>query len=276
MPQPLVPITPIAGRFASRSVLVTGAASGIGAATAVRFGAEGASVIVTDIDLAGCERVAAAIRGAGGTAQARLLDQASEESVTAFAASRGASGLDVAVVNAGAVLPLGDIETTEPAAWDWIHGINLRGAFLVARAVVPLMRGRAGPSIVFTASISGQRAHGGSGSYAATKAGVLGLSRSLAMEVGASGIRVNCVCPGPVASKMGGTVDELRPLLPTIPLGRVAEPEDIAAAICFLASADARHITAAELVIDGGATAEAPLPEASRAGTRTANAARRG
>src|SRR3990172_10124279 len=99
MPQPLVPITPIAGRFASRSVLVTGAASGIGAATAVRFGAEGASVIVTDIDLAGCERVAAAIRGAGGTAQARLLDQASEESVTAFAASRGASGLDVAVVN---------------------------------------------------------------------------------------------------------------------------------------------------------------------------------
>ena len=274
MPPPLVPITPIAGRFAGRSVLVTGAASGIGEATALRFAAEGATVIVTDIDIDGAQRVVAEIRRSGGAAEARLLDQADEQSVEAFAASRRAVGLDIACVNAGTVLPLGDIETTMPAAWDRVHGVNLRGAFLVARAVVPLMRGRLGPSIIFTASISGQRAHGGSGSYAATKAGVLGLSRSLAMEVAVSGIRVNCVCPGPVATKLGGTIEDLQPLLPTIPLGRVAEAKDIAAAICFLASADARHITAAELVIDGGATAEAPLPEASRAGSRTAKAVR--
>jgi len=261
-------ITPIRGRFAGKSVLVTGAGSGIGAATAARFAAEGATVFVTDVEGDAAERVAAEIRRTGGTAEARVLDQADESSVAAFADSRVGDGLDIACINAGAVLPLQDIADTSPAQWDWISGINLRGAYLVARAVTPLMKARGGGAIIFTASIASLRGHGGSAAYATTKAGVAGLSRSLAMEVGHAGIRVNCVCPGPVASRMGGTVEELRPLLPTIPLGRVAVPEDIAAAICFLASADARQITAVELVVDGGSTAEIPLPEATRAGMR--------
>jgi len=272
----LEPITPILGRFSGRSVLVTGAGSGIGAATAARFGAEGAAVLVTDIDGDAALDVAEGIRRAGGRADSRILDQSDEAAVAAFAASRDGLGLDIACINAGAVLPLNDIELTEPAAWDWINGVNLRGAYLVARAVTPLIRSRGGGAIVFTASITSFRGHPGSGAYATTKAGLLGLSRSLALELGVAGIRVNCVCPGPVLSRMGGTAEDLRAVLPTIPLGRVAEPEDVAAAICFLASADARHISATELVVDGGAIAEVPLPEPLRGGTRTLKARQSG
>ena len=252
---------PVTGRFANQTVLVTGAASGIGRATAIRFAAEGAVVAVSDIDLSGAERVADEIRGAGDTAHALLLDQADEDSVTHALAPWTQPGLDVAIVNAGAVLlPLRPLEATDLVEWDRLHAVNLRGAFLVARAAIPLIRQRGGGSIVFTASVSGMRGHPGSGSYAASKSGVLGLSRSMAAEVAAEGIRVNCVCPGAVATPMGGTPEELAPFAAINPLGRVALPEDIAAAICFLASNDARHITAAELVVDGGLAMRAAMP----------------
>ena len=168
-------------------------------------------------------------------------------------------------MNAGAViLPLTPLADTDPTEWDRVHSVNLRGAWLVARAAVPLMRRRGGGAIVFTASISGMRGHPGSGAYAASKAGVLGLSRSLAAEVAGDGIRVNCVCPGAVATPMGGTLEELEPFARINPLGRVALPEDIAAAITFLASNDARHITGTELVVDGGISSRRPFPRPPR------------
>ena len=256
---------PVPGRFAGRTALVTGAASGIGRATAMRFAAEGATVGVADIDLEGAERVVGEIRAAGGPGQgsALLFDQADEGSIDRALAAWAPDGLDVACINAGAViLPLTQLADTDPAGWDRVHAVNLRGAWLVARAAVPLMRRRGGGAIVFTASISGMRGHPGSGAYAASKAGVLGLSRSLAAEVARDGIRVNCVCPGAVATPMGGTLEELEPFARINPLGRVALPEDIAAAITFLASNDARHITGAELVVDGGISMKAALPEA--------------
>jgi NAD(P)-dependent dehydrogenase (short-subunit alcohol dehydrogenase family) len=251
---------PVPGRFAGRVVLVTGAASGIGRATVLRFAAEGASVGVADIDVGGARGVA---REAGESAEPLDLDQADQESIAAALPGwrAAANGLDVAVVNAGAViLPLTPLAETDPVEWDRVHGVNLRGAWLVARAVVPLLRARGGGAIVFTGSISGLRGHPGSGAYAASKAGVLGLSRSLAVEVARDGIRVNAVCPGAVATPLGGTADELEPFARLNPLGRVAQAEDIAAAICFLASNDARHITGAELVIDGGISMKAVLP----------------
>jgi NAD(P)-dependent dehydrogenase (short-subunit alcohol dehydrogenase family) len=244
-------------------VLVTGAASGIGRSTALRFAAEGASVGVADIDPDGADRAVEEICAAGGEAQALRLDQSDGRSIdTALAGWTGAAdGLDVAVVNAGAViLPLTPLAAIDPADWDRVHGVNLRGAWLVARAVIPLLRTRGGGSIVFTSSISGIRGHPGSGAYAASKAGVLGLSRSLAAEVAREGIRVNCVCPGAVATPLGGTPEELEPFARINPLGRVALPEDVAAGIAFLASNDARHITGAELVIDGGISMQAVLP----------------
>ena len=260
--RPDAPI-PIAGRFTGQHVLVTGAASGIGRATAVRFAAEGASVGLSDIDVAGVERAAAEIRTAGGEASAFELDQADQASIERGLERWQDTGLDIVCINAGAVLlPLRPIERTTPDEWDRLHGINLRGAFLVARAAVPLIRRRGGGSIVFTASISGLRGHPGSAAYATTKAGVLGLSRSLAYEVAGEGIRVNCVCPGAVTSTMGGTLQELAPNAAINPLGRVALPEDIAAAICFLASNDARHITAGELIVDGGISMQVALPPA--------------
>jgi len=252
---------PIHGRFAGQLVLITGAGHGIGAATASRFGAEGGFVLAADIDLPAAEGVAAAIREAGGEAESRELDQANERSVRALLSGHRESGLDVVCVNAGAVLlPLRPIEATDPLDWDRLHAVNLRGAYLVARATVPLLRIRGGGSIIFTASISGLRSHPGSAAYASSKAGLLGLSRSLAAEVGHDRIRVNCVCPGAVRTRMGGTDEELAAVARINPLERVAEPQDVAAAICFLASDDARHITAAELIVDGGIAAKVQLP----------------
>jgi NAD(P)-dependent dehydrogenase (short-subunit alcohol dehydrogenase family) len=241
-------------------VLVTGAASGIGRAAAVRFAAEGASVTASDIDEDGVVAAVDEITAAGGIARGLVIDQSDESSIAGGLDAFIESGLDVVCVNAGMVLPLRSIESTPAEDWDRIFAVNLRGAFLLARGAVPLIRARGGGSIVFTASIAGMRGHAGSSSYAATKAGLLGLSRSLAYEVASDGIRVNAVNPGAVTSTMGGTLEELAPMAAINPLRRVALPEDVAAGICFLASDDARHVTAGELVIDGGISTQIALP----------------
>lgn len=232
--------------------MVTGGASGIGRAISIRLAAEGAFVIVADQDLAAAEKVATSL--GPNAARAARLDQAEEDSVREVV--NDLDRLDVLCVNAGIALGAKDAVDVSPAEWARVHAVNLQGSFLMARAAVPLL-GRPSGAIVFTASTSGLRAHPGAAPYAASKAGLIGFARALALEVAGIGIRVNCVCPGGVRTPMLAAVEpdtdlEARTLTP---LGPLAEPEDVAAAVSYLASDDARHVTATELVIDGGESA---------------------
>lgn len=244
--------TPVPGRFEDRRVLVTGAGSGIGRAIAMRMAAEGAVVVVADRDLAAAHEVAAAT-GTPTTTAVRL-DQADEGSVGAMVTAF--DRLDVACINAGVALPPRSLLETTSVEWRHLHGVNLEGAFLVARAVAPLLMSDRG-NVVFTGSTSGLRAHPGATAYAASKAGLVGLNRSLALELAPHGVRVNCVCPGGVRTPL---LQEVQPDLPLdgddhTPLGPLAAAEDVAAAVSFLASSDARHVTATELIVDGGHSA---------------------
>ena len=244
---------PVPGRFAGRTVLVTGGGSGIGRAIAARTVAEGASVVVADVDLDAARAVAAELDGAGAV-RAVHLDQADERSADAVVG--GLDRLDALFANAGTALPARSLVDTSPDAWRRVHSVNLEGAFLIARAAAPLLMRERG-AIVFTGSTSGLLAHPGAGAYAASKFGLIGLSRTLAVELVPHGVRVNCVCPGGVRTPLLEAVDpgidvEAEDVTP---LGPLAAPEDVAAAAAFLASSDARHITAAELVVDGGHSA---------------------
>lgn len=249
------------GRFVGAQVLVTGAASGIGASVARRFAAEGAAAVLADRNGPGVERVAEELVAAGAEADSFAFDQRDEESVEALFAHPRLARIDAVSVNAGSNSPDCPLEELSTESWDRIHAINLRGAFLVARAAIPALKAAGEGAVVFTASTSGLRAHPLAASYAASKAGLLGLSRSLAFELAPKGIRVNSVCPGAVRTPMvadvyGSTAEEMLELAASQnPLGRVAEPEDVAAAITFLASRDARHLTASELIVDGGGAA---------------------
>ena len=252
----------VPGRFDGALVAISGAGSGIGRASALRFAGEGARVLAGDIDETGLAALTETAAGHGLSVEPVLLDQSDEASVAAFIAGAGVAGLDVLCVNAGTAMPDRPLVDLTAAEWDRLHAVNLRGSFLVARAAIPALERRGGGSIVFTASTSGLRAHPMAVAYAATKAGLLGLSRSLALELAPAGIRVNCVCPGSVATPLvervyGADTPEILALAASLnPLGRVAEPEDVAAAISFLSSGDARHITAFELIVDGGQAAK--------------------
>jgi NAD(P)-dependent dehydrogenase (short-subunit alcohol dehydrogenase family) len=238
---------PSSSRFEGRTALVTGAASGVG---------------VCDRDRQGATSVADAI-GGGGRVSTHEVDQADERSVAELfeLAARSASSLDVVCVNAGVHLPFKPLVDTPTAEWDAVHAVNLRGAFFVAREAARLMIKQGSGVIVFTSSTAALRAHPGAAPYAASKSGLLGLARSLAVELAPAAVRVNVVCPGGVESPMlesvfGDEVEEVRRAAhEATPLGRLAAPDDIAAAVAYLASADAAHVTGVELVVDGGSAA---------------------
>ena len=253
------------GLLAGRIALVTGAASGIGAATAIRFAAEGAAVGLADRDEAGLARVVGAIAAAGGRALSLPLDLVHPETparavdavVTAF------GGLDVLVTAAGVIRRHTAIETSD-AEWDEVLAVNLTAVFRCCRAAIPRMRERGGGAIVTLGSGWGLVAGPRSVSYAATKAVVINLTRALAIDHGPEGIRVNCVCPGDTDTAL--LRDEFRQLgVPARegiaesaagrPLGRVGTPEEIAASILYLASDEAAYVTGTTLVVDGGGLA---------------------
>ncbi|GAB3857696.1 SDR family oxidoreductase [Nocardioides maradonensis] len=245
-------------RFESKVVVVTGGASGIGAAAARRFSAEGGRVVIVDVDERGGRELAIELDGAGASAtfvRASVTDEADVAAV--YEHVRRVHGrLDVLFNNAGIVRESWGA-TTALADWREVLAVNLDGAFLMARDAIALMKAAGGGSIVNTASMLAHVGTPGATSYVTSKHAVEGLTRNLALEHAADGIRVNAVCPGYVRTPMVQADIDADPGLPgRHPLGRLAEPEEIAAVVAFLASDDASFVTGASYVVDGGYTAQ--------------------
>jgi NAD(P)-dependent dehydrogenase (short-subunit alcohol dehydrogenase family) len=240
-------------RFTGRTALLTAAASGIGAATAHRLAAEGASVLVTDVDVKGAHRVAEEIRAAGGRAQDQRLDVTSPSQWDAAVAEAESwtGRLDVLHLNAGQNLP-GAAHQLDDAAWHHQLRLCLDSVFYGVRAAVPLLRTARG-AVVITSSVHAVIGFRGFPAYAAAKGGIDALVRQLAVEY-AGQIRFNAVLPGAVATALWAeTPPEFKAqTIARTPVGRLGAPEDIAAAVAFLASEDASFVTGQNLLVDGG------------------------
>ncbi|MEV0810249.1 SDR family NAD(P)-dependent oxidoreductase [Micromonospora sp. NPDC050200] len=243
----------VPGRFAGRVAAVTGAARGIGAASARRLATEGASVLLLDVADEHGARVAAQIRNAGGTARYVHCDVATESD---WRAAREVvrtefGGLDILHSNAF-VQHAGAAHELDPAAWDRVLAVNLTALHLGVRAFVGDLRDRRG-CIVVTSSVHALFGLPGSPAYAASKGGLAALTRQLAAEYGPQ-VRVNAVLPGPVdtdAWRGLGAEARKRAAAATV-LGRLGDPAEVAAVVAFLASADASYVTGASLLVDGG------------------------
>ncbi len=231
---------------------------GIGLATARRFAAEGAAVVIADVDLTAGEAAASEVGGIF-----RQLDVADEAQVdTVFDGVFEQFGrLDIAFNNAGISPPDDDsIETTELPAWDRVQDVNLKSVYLCSRAALRHMVPQGRGSIINTASFVALLGSATSQiSYTASKGGVLALSRELGVQFARQGIRVNALCPGPVNTPLlqelfAKDPERAQRRLVHVPMGRFAEPEELAAAVAFLASDDASFITATAFVVDGGIT----------------------
>lgn len=249
--------------FTGRTVVVTGGASGIGRSIALTFAAHGAQVLIADLNGDGAEAVSAEIRAAGGSATAMCCDLADPavpgEIIKAAADAYG--GLDVVVHNA-AYFPLTPFAEITPALLAKTFAINVGAAFGLLQAALPCFPAGGGGRMLVTSSVTGPRvAYPGLAHYAASKSGVNGFIRAAALEVAAHGVTVNGVEPGmirtPAQDNLGGS-DVTAALCQGIPLGRLGEPADIAAAMLFLASSGASYITGQTIIVDGGAL----LPEA--------------
>ncbi|MBB2948700.1 3-oxoacyl-[acyl-carrier protein] reductase [Actinoplanes lutulentus] len=245
----------------SRVAIVTGAARGIGAATAVKLASDGAAVAVLDLSSDACAPLVDQIRSAGGTAVAFSCDVADEAQVDAvFDKVAGELGsVDVLVNNAG-VLRDNLLHKMSSSDWDIVMNVHLRGAFLCSRAAQRHMVPQRSGKIVNTSSVSalGNR---GQANYAAAKAGIQGLTRTLAMELGPFGINVNAVAPGFIvtemtdatAARVGIAAEDMQAKAAEItPLRRVGQPSDIANVVAFLASDAASFITGQTIYVDGG------------------------
>ncbi|MFE3600194.1 SDR family NAD(P)-dependent oxidoreductase [Streptomyces sp. NPDC059142] len=242
-----------------RSVVVTGAGSGIGRAAALHFAREGARVLVADLDRKGADATVEAITEAGGTAVAVVGDlsdrQVAERVVATAVESFG--GLDVLANNAGVMDRMSALGETDDDEWDRVIGVNLTAPFVLTRAALPHLLTSGKGAIVFTASEAGLRGSAAGAAYTASKHGVVGLTKSLAVMYRTRGIRTNAIAPGGTATQI--RVDPRREaegpaaLAPYLGLaGKVSEPEEQAAAIVFLASDAASNINGAVLPVDNG------------------------
>jgi NAD(P)-dependent dehydrogenase (short-subunit alcohol dehydrogenase family) len=250
-----------------KTALVTGAAAGIGRATALAFAAEGARVLVSDIDLAGTEETARLIAAAGGTAIAMQVDVSRPAELQAMVDRCMAEWgrLDIACNNAGIEGRIAPLADQTEADVDRVWAVNLRGTWAAMRAEIPAMLKGGGGSIVNLASVAGLIGFAGLSPYVASKHAVNGLTKTAALEYGKQGIRVNAVCPGGIDTRMldslaeqisGGAQDSRQVLDPLHPIGRIGTPQEVADLIVWLASDRAGFVTGACIPVDGAFTAQ--------------------
>ncbi len=248
-----------------KTAIVTGAGSGIGAASARRFATEGAAVVCADIRMKRAQETAEAIIAAGGRAVACELDVRSAAGNEAMVdlAVHHFGGVHVAFFNAGTIRP-GNAVSLSEEDWDVVMDTNVKSIFLGAKFVVPVMADGGGGSIINTASVSGLRGDSASIVYGASKAAVINLTRCLATDHARAAIRVNCICPGaidtPPIQRMLADPAARESAGRTHLLGRIGRPEEIAATAAWLASEESSFVTGEAIVVDGGLTARsAPM-----------------
>ena len=256
-------------RLQDKVALITGAGSGIGQASALRFAAEGAAIVAVDLDAATAEATAAAVTDAGGRATAITADVSRSDDCAAMVAhAEEAFGhLDVLFNNAGVMVP-GDDDAvgTEESLWDLTMDVNAKGVFLGCKHGIPALRRAGGGSIINTASfVAVMGAATPQLAYTASKGAVLALSRELAVIHAREGIRVNALCPGPLRTELLmrflDTEEKRQRRLVHIPVGRFGEATEIADAALFLASDESSFITGTDFLVDGGITAAYVTPE---------------
>ncbi len=252
-------------RFVGKKVFISGGATGIGRATALLFAEQGAEVTIFDQDIENGQKSIQEILDAGGRGifiSGNLLypvevERSIEQSLNTF------GGIDILINNAGVESPY-SVHEIPVEEWDRVMATNLRGMYLMAKAVIPIMQKSGGGAIVNTASISGLLGWPLSAAYCASKGGVIQLTKQMAVDYARDNIRVNCIAPGTtltplierIFQKESDPEEAKRQIAQRHPLGRFAQPEEIAQAILFLASDDASFITGAVLPVDGGYTAK--------------------
>jgi len=242
----------MAADLSGRAALITGAASGIGRASAIAFAAAGASVALVDIDAEGLADTAEVARAPGSRAEALVADVTDLRQVTdAVARAAEVFGrLDAAHNNAGVPGPYVPLDEYEEEDFMRVLQVDLAGVWRCMRAEIRHMRAQRSGAIVNTSSMLGAAAMPDNSAYIAAKHAVHGLTRAAALELGGTGIRVNAIAPGVTRTGMTSAVSD--DLLTQVPLGRIAEPEEIAAAVVWLCSPEASYVTGSVLVADGG------------------------
>jgi NAD(P)-dependent dehydrogenase (short-subunit alcohol dehydrogenase family) len=246
-------------RLQGKRAVITGAASGIGKATAMRFAAEGARVVIADINGEAGVSAADAIRGSGGEAEFVEVDVTDEAAVQELVtrADELLGGIDVWMNNAGASLNE-DLLELELSDWEADMKLNVTSQYLCTRCMLPVMIRSGGGSIINTSSVNGQWAIG-EFAYSAAKAAVISLTKNVAVTYGPQGIRANVICPGTIETDLCAYWDEKaggrENLIKWYPVGRLGQPEDVAALAVFLASDESGFVSGAEIAIDGGLTA---------------------